>query len=247
MIATIKKLTVLLLLATAMVLPVSADINQFRQTINENLKKVNPNYKVVSIEPSHLKGFYNVQLDNGPLIYVSENGQHFFDGQLYFLDNNRMVNISEQDSARARIALMDQFNPADMIIFSPKAPVRTKTHITVYTDVDCFYCQKLHQEVPELNARGIEVRYMAFPRAGIGSPSYKKIVSAWCAKDQQDAMTRLKNREQIPMADCDNPVQRHYELGKKMGVTGTPAIITESGGLIPGYRPAAEMAKALGI
>lgn len=247
MIATIKKLTVLLLLTTAMVLPVSADINQFRQTINENLKKVNPNYKVVSIEPSHLKGFYNVQLDNGPLIYVSENGQHFFDGQLYFLDNNRMVNISEQDSARVRIALMDQFNPADMIIFSPKAPVRTKAHITVYTDVDCFYCQKLHQEVPELNARGIEVRYMAFPRAGIGSPSYKKIVSAWCAKDQQDAMTRLKNREQIPMADCDNPVQRHYELGKKMGVTGTPAIITESGGLIPGYRPAAEMAKALGI
>lgn len=230
-------------------LPATADaaLNDFKNRLQQNLVKVNPAYKIVSIEPSHLDGFYNVQLDNGPLLYVSANAQHFFAGELYFLDGNKMVNITDADSTRARVALMGEFNPAEMIVFSPKAPVKTKTHITVYTDVDCFYCQKLHKEVPELNARGIEVRYVAFPRAGIGSPSAQKLVSAWCSKNPQEAITRLKNHEDIPTAECDNPVAKQYELGKRMGVNGTPAIIMADGTLIPGYKPAPELAKILGV
>lgn len=245
--AFLQKIMTTLVLAVLTAPAAAADVSVFKTTIENNLKKVNPKYQVESVEKSHIDGFYNVQLDNGPLLYVSEDGKHFFDGKLYFLDDNRMVNITQQDADRARAGLMDELEPENMIVFSPKAPVKTKTHITVFTDVDCFYCQKLHQEVPELNARGIEVRYMAFPRAGIGSESYKKIVSAWCADNPQEAITRLKNRQKIPMADCSNPVEAHYELGKRMGVNGTPAILREDGSMIPGYRPAAELAKSLGI
>lgn len=235
------------LLPASLAVMANGGIEDFKKRFQDNLVKVNPQYKVQSVEASHLKGFYNVQLENGPLLYVSENGQHFFAGELYFLDNTNMVNITDLDAARGRVALMSEFNKAEMIVFSPKSPVKTKTHITVYTDVDCFYCQKLHQEVPELNARGIEVRYVAFPRAGIGSASAQKLVSAWCSKNPQDAITKLKNQESIANVDCPNPVSKQYDLGKRMGINGTPAIILQDGGLIPGYKPAAELAKILGV
>jgi thiol:disulfide interchange protein DsbC len=133
-----------------------------------------------------------------------------------------------------------------MIVFSPKGQV--KASVTVFTDVDCGYCQKLHEEVPALNAKGIEVRYLAYPRAGIGSPSYNKIVSAWCANDQQDALTKLKRRQPIPTNICaGNPVAAQFALGGKMGVRGTPALVLESGRLLPGYMPADRLAAELGV
>lgn|SRR5690554_1460374 len=235
------------LLSFALTGVASAELATFKQAIQASLMKVNPNYKIAQIEPAHIQGFYNVQLENGPLLYVSADAKHFFAGELYYVDGSNLISITDQDATRARIALMDELNPAEMIIFSPKLPVKTKTHITVFTDVDCFYCQKLHKEVPELNARGIEVRYMAFPRAGINSASAQKLITAWCSKDQQEAMTRLKNLENLPPINCANPVAKDYELGKRMGVNGTPAIIAPDGSLIPGYRPAADLAKLLGV
>jgi len=115
----------------------------------------------------------------------------------------------------------------------------------VFTDIDCGYCRKLHGEIDQFNAKGITVRYLAFPRSGIGAPSYNKAVSVWCDKDPQAAMTRAKNGETLPKADCDNPVKEQYELGQLIGVQGTPAIIMEDGALLPGYVPAAKLAAAL--
>jgi thiol:disulfide interchange protein DsbC len=123
-----------------------------------------------------------------------------------------------------------------------------RAFVSVFTDVDCFYCQKLHQEVPELNRRGVEVRYLAYPRAGVGSDSYRKIASAWCASDKLTAMTRLKNRETIPDNVCPgNPVADQFLLGQKVGVTGTPALVLESGQLLPGFMPADALVQRLGI
>ena len=122
-----------------------------------------------------------------------------------------------------------------------------KTAITVFTDIDCGYCRKLHQEVPELNRLGIEVRYLAYPRAGLESESYDKIVSAWCADDQRLALTRAKTGKKIESRDCKNPVAQHFALGGAVGVTGTPSIIFEDGRLLPGYLPAERLAQQLGI
>ncbi len=225
----------------------SSDIEAFKKTFSPKLLKINPKFKIDTVYESGMPGFYQVQVLNGPLIYVAKDGDYFFTGTLYKVAERSAVNLTEQAASRTRKALMSELNPAEMIIFKPKAPVKTKAVITVYTDVDCYYCQKLHKEVPELNANGVEVRYMAFPRAGVGSPSYKKIATAWCVKDQQVTLTKLKNKEPVSIVECDSPVAKQYRLGKKMGVTGTPAILLEDGSIIPGYRSAKDLVKSLGI
>ena len=164
---------------------------------------------------------------------------------MYELAESGLVNLAESKRVVKRKALMDAVAREDMVIFAPAG--ETRAVVNVFTDVDCSYCQKLHLEVPALNQMGIEVRYLAYPRAGVGSPSYAKIVSAWCADDPNTAITKLKARQEIPPATCTNPVAQHFDLGREVGVTGTPAIVTEDGRLVPGYMPAAELAKAVGI
>lgn len=127
-----------------------------------------------------------------------------------------------------------------MVVFAPKNP---KTHITVFTDTDCGYCQKLHSEVPQLNRLGVEVRYVAFPRQGMGSHGANTLTSVWCAKDRQDAMNKAKAREDLAAASCETPIAKQYELGQMIGVQGTPAIILANGQMIPGYQPAAQLAE----
>ena len=142
-----------------------------------------------------------------------------------------------------RKGLMSKLNSSEMIVFSPKGKPR---HIlTVFTDIDCGYCRKLHAEMDELNNYGIEVRYMMFPRTGLNTLSYQKAVNVWCAKDQQASMTKAKAGESIPQANCDNPIASQFNLGQQLGVTGTPALLLSDGSLIPGYRPAKDLAAML--
>jgi thiol:disulfide interchange protein DsbC len=122
-----------------------------------------------------------------------------------------------------------------------------KAVITVFTDVDCSYCRKLHLEVPRMNQMGVEVRYLAYPRGGLDSPGYAKLVTAWCSTDRPAALTRMKRGEQIPAKTCDNPVARQYELGRLAGLTGTPAIVLEDGRMLAGYVSAEELGEVLGI
>jgi thiol:disulfide interchange protein DsbC len=201
-------------------------------------------YRVVS--PAPLDGFYEVQVEGGPMLYVSADGTYFFDGSLYQVRPGQFVNIRDLRLNAKRQEIFADRDTSDMIIFKPAGP--SKAIMNVFTDVDCGYCRKLHREVPELNAMGIEVRYLAYPRAGIPSASYNKIATAWCAENQQDVFTRTKNGENIPVAVCaDNPVAEHFELGQQVGVTGTPAVILMDGTLIPGYQPAADFARILGL
>jgi thiol:disulfide interchange protein DsbC len=133
-----------------------------------------------------------------------------------------------------------------MIVFSPEGEPRA--HITVFTDVTCFYCQKLHKEVPELNKKGVEVRYLAYPRAGVGSAGFKQLASAWCADNPQETLTLLKSKKSVPENVCaDNPIAAQYQLGQELGVRGTPAIVTEDGQMIPGYQSADELMVTLGL
>jgi thiol:disulfide interchange protein DsbC len=119
-----------------------------------------------------------------------------------------------------------------MIIFAPPNPIAT---ITVFTDVDCTYCRRLHHDVEAINARGIAIRYMAYPRGGAESTAYPKMVSVWCAPDQKLAMSQAKNGQNLPERDCQNTVLDHHALGNQIGITGTPAIILPDGTLVPGY------------
>ena len=220
---------------------------QVVQTISDRLKKSRPNMTFESVKASPIPGLYIVNIANGPTLYSTADGAYFVVGDLFQSTDTGFVNLAEKRRQEERVARLSKLSRDDMIIFSPSEQP-PKASITVFTDVDCYYCQKLHREVADLNRVGIEVRYLAYPRAGIGSDSYKKIASAWCSKDRQGALTRLKNRENLPLNVCPgNPVAKEYNLGNAIGVRGTPALVTESGELMAGYMPVLQLAHALGV
>ncbi len=216
------------------------------QLIIDNLTQAQPGIPIERVEKTSMAGVLAVVLSDGTVLYGSEDGKHLFSGDMFSIAGGQIVNLAEQRRTSTRQELMRDPLFQDALVFA--ATSSKKASISVFTDVDCGYCRKLHQEVPQLNAMGIEVRYLAYPRAGVGSDSYKKIVSAWCAKNPQQALTQLKAGQNIANQQCsDNTVADQYNLGQKMGISGTPAIIVEDGRLLPGYLPAAELAATLGL
>jgi thiol:disulfide interchange protein DsbC len=209
------------------------------------LQALRPGIPIEKVSATPVPGIYALDIGGGTVFYGTEDGRYLFAGDMYELGESELVNLAEAGRVTRRQALMAEVAVDDMIVFSAKG--KRKAVISVFTDVDCGYCQKLHLEVPELNAMGIEVRYLAYPRAGINSQSYQKIVSAWCSDDPNGAITRLKARQTSPNSSCDNPVAAQFDLGRELGVTGTPAIVLEDGRLLPGYMPAAKLAETVGI
>jgi thiol:disulfide interchange protein DsbC len=209
------------------------------------LKALRPDIPIEKVSTSPIPGIYALELPGGTVFYGTADGRYLFAGDLYELADDDLVNLAEAGRTEKRRDLMAGVSKGDMVIFP--AVGETKGVVSVFTDVDCGYCRKLHQEVPKLNQMGIEVRYLAYPRAGVGSRSYQKIVSAWCAADPNKAMTQLKSGMEIPDVSCENPVAAQFDLGQQVGVTGTPAIVLEDGRLLPGYMPAAELAETVGI
>jgi thiol:disulfide interchange protein DsbC len=205
----------------------------------ERIGKALPGIEVGAVTRSPIEGLYEVALE-GDVVYVSNDGRFLLKGDLVELSTRR--NISAEHRGQARLKALKAVPPESMIEFAPKD---TKHVLYVYTDVDCGYCRKFHQQVQELNQAGIAVRYLAFPRAGVGSESFAKSVSVWCAKDRQLALTDAKLGKPVPPATCDNPVERQYELGQRMGVQGTPTLITDTGEEIGGYVPAKRLVQML--
>lgn len=213
--------------------------------VRDRLLAVRPDLPLVAVTPAALDGFYAVEFEDGTIFYATEDGGFLLAGDLYEVSDDRFVNRSEDVRARRRADTLAGLDLDDMIVFGANGD--TRAIITVFTDADCGFCRQLHLEVPELNRRGVEVRYLAFPRAGVGSSSYDRHVSAWCSSDRQVAITRLKNGEAIEPRRCDNPVAAQHGLSQQLGVRGTPAIFLESGRYLPGYMPARELLTELGI
>ena len=202
--------------------------------------------QVESAQTSEIPGLFEVQFINGPLVYATAEGNYFIVGDIYAVQAQGLVNLAEQRRDTERAQKLAKLSTDDMIVFSPEG--KPRTFISVFTDVTCFYCQKLHQEVPALNKQGVEVRYLAYPRGGMGSDGYNKLASAWCADNPQDVLTRLKNKQSAPEKVCeDNPIAEQYKLGMELGVRGTPAIVTQDGKMIPGYQSADELMVTLGL
>lgn len=214
--------------------------------LRERLSNPAVGLEVDSVAASAIPGMYRVQLKDGPVVYATEDAGHFILGDLFSVGPGGFVNVAEQQRSQKRKAKIDAVPAEEKIIFPAEG--ETLATVTVFTDVSCPWCQRLHQEVPELNRRGVEVRYLAYPRQGVGSPGFRQLASAWCARDRQETLTRLKNRETVPDNVCPgNPVASQFELGREIGVTGTPAIILASGQLIPGYKKADDLISMLNI
>ena len=217
-----------------------------KNTIRAALASSRPDLNIVSIKQSQIEGVYTVSIGEGPTLYFSENGKNFILGDLFRVKKNELVNLDDIRRNNKRSEQINTIDTEDMIIFM--ATGKRQAVVNIFTDVDCFYCQKLHLEVPMLNQMGIEVRYLAYPRAGIDSGSYNKIATAWCSKDPKDAITRLKKKEVLAENVClPNPVEEHFILGQRIGVRGTPAMVLESGEMVPGYMSARELGRRMGI
>lgn len=209
------------------------------KTITDAIHKLVPAAKIESIDKSPLPGMYTV-IASGQVVYVSSDGKYLMQGSLYDLAQHRDLTSARMDTVRK--AALAKLSPAKHIEFAPKDP---KYHVTVFTDIDCGYCRKLHSHIAEYNKDGIAVDYLFFPRTGIGSPSYDKAVSVWCAADRKNAFTEAKQGETPKPAKCDNPVASEFQLGQKLGVTGTPTIIAKDGSVIGGYLTPAQMLQQL--
>lgn len=207
--------------------------------IRATIAKSFPNVKVDDVRVSPMKGIYEVQM-GGDIAYISGDGKFLIAGDMYEVGTR--TNVTESGRQRVRVAALAKLDEREMIVFKPTAVKHT---ITVFTDVECGYCRKLHSEISQLNSLGIQVRYLAYPRAGPGTDDWHKMEAVWCSKDRKNAITEAKAGHEVKSAQCSTPVAKQFKLGEQMGVRGTPAIFTDTGEYIGGYLAPAQMAQEL--
>lgn len=210
---------------------VMADVTRIQNAI----EGINPAIQIESVSAVEGAPFFEVRLGSGERIYTNPEGTHFIAGDLYEIGVGMVRNLTDLGRRNDRQAVLQNLKQDDLVVFSPQGEVQHR--LLVFTDIDCGYCRKLHAEIDQLLENGVEVRYAAFPRAGIGSPSYQKYVSVVCAADPLDAMTEAKLGNDPESATCENSVADQFTLGQQLGITGTPTLIFENGEMQPGYAP----------
>jgi thiol:disulfide interchange protein DsbC len=208
-------------------------------TIREALKQLFQDIEIDRIEQSQIPGLFLVTI-GAEVFYVSGDGKYLLRGDL--IDLVQKSNLSEQARTVARVGLINKIPAGEYIEFAPEKPEYT---VYVFTDITCGFCQKLQHDIADINAQGIAVRYLAFPRDGSNTTTSKNMESIWCAEDRPQAFSDAMIGLGVKPADCENPVNRQFALGQAMGVRGTPAIFTEDGRYLPGYLPPAELLRAV--
>jgi thiol:disulfide interchange protein DsbC len=209
--------------------------------LKANLARLFPELTKANVLPSPIKGMVALEFD-GQVAYATEDGKYLLLGDI--VDVNSRTNLSENARGKQVMKLLDEVGESNMIVIGPANAKRT---LTVFTDVDCTYCARLHQDVPELNRNGVKVRYLLYPRGGIGSSTHKKSVAVWCADDRIKAVGIAKAGGQVDMKTCPNPVEQHYRLGERIGVSGTPTMYLDDGRKIGGYVPVAKLLPIIGV
>lgn len=193
------------------------------------IKTLVPEAKIDSIADSTLPGFYEVVMGN-QVLYVSADGKFLLTGSVWDIANKR--DLTDARKGEMRKTALARVGEDKRIVFPAKDAKHT---VSVFTDIDCGYCRRLHQQMADYNKLGISVEYLFFPRSGLSGESFDKAVAVWCSADRNAALTRSKNGEKVEAKTCPNPISEEYELGMKVGVTGTPMVIAEDGTQIGGY------------
>ena len=203
------------------------------------IRRINNEVTIEWVGAAPFPGFRQLVV-GGQVVYVSDDGKYLMQGQVF--DTHTDENIGDAPMNAVRRKLMATVPKADRIVFSPPNPKYT---ISVFTDVECGFCRKFHSEIGEINRQGIAVEYLAFPRMGLGSDDFRKMVSVWCSADRRRALTDAKNDRPIKAVDCKNPVTLEYDVGRRAGLTGTPMIVAADGTALGGYLPPEKLRAAL--
>jgi len=207
--------------------------------INSQVQKLMQGITVENIQAVDNTGLFEGTI-NGDIVYFSADGRYVFQGDI--IDLSSRENITENKRVSLKKAALASLDEKELIVYSPK---KVKHTLTIFTDIDCGYCRKLHNQMAEYNALGIRIRYLAFPRAGLNSESFDKAEAVWCSDDRKQAMTDAKNGMDVDSKRCNAPIEAHYNLGHRLGVTGTPALFLDSGEMLPGYVPPKKLIKIL--
>lgn len=207
--------------------------------IRSAIAKKFPDMKVDDVRPSPMKDIYEVVMGSD-IAYVSADGRFLIAGDMYEIDSR--TNLTEAGRQKSRVQALAKLDESEMIVFKP---AKVKHTITVFTDVECGYCRKLHSEIAQLNERGVQVRYLAYPRAGPGTEDWRKMEAVWCSKDRKNAITEAKAGREVKSQQCSAPIAKQFKLGEQLGVRGTPAIYTANGDYIGGYLAPDQMVKEL--
>jgi thiol:disulfide interchange protein DsbC len=208
---------------------------EVEKTVRAAIASFGPKVHIESVASSPIPGFYRV-IASGQMVYVTADGKYMLNGDL--VDVAKRHSLNDDAWASFRKAELAGVPAAQRIVFAPPHP---KTTLTVFTDVNCGFCRKLHEHIDDFMKAGIAVEYLAWPREGVvttagnPTPTYTEMVSVWCAADRKDAFTAAKQGRTPRPATCDNPVKTEFELGERLGVTGTPAIFTPDGRQLGGY------------
>lgn len=200
--------------------------------------------EIVGLNQTALPTIFEVELNTGEILYSDISGDYLFAGDMYATTPNGLMNLSSSTRQKRALDKIAAIPEEQMIVFSPE---EVKASITVFTDVDCTYCRKLHGDMADLMDRGIEIRYLAYPRGGEAAGSYDKMISVWCSSDRKESLTLAKNDEPLPEISCDTPVMDHYLIGNELGISGTPALVFEDGRVVPGYMDSERLAAMLGL
>ena len=206
--------------------------------LQENLKASGIEETILSAVPTDMDGIYWATAEGLPSFFTDKSGKHIIQGQIIAVGDGAPVDISAALVANTAQKALQAVDKNELIIYPAKG--ETKAVVYSFTDADCPYCTKLHEEMADINARGIEVRYLAWPRSQASVP---KMEAIWCSQDRHAAMNQAKMGANVQAPSCENPVAAHMALGARLGVRGTPAIFTESGQQIGGYLPAEQLAQ----
>ncbi|HUS23983.1 MAG TPA: DsbC family protein [Candidatus Binatia bacterium] len=228
-----------LLLLAACTACASAEDPQLEQ-VRKKVMAAIPGLDKNAIQPSSAPGLYQVQKGQ-TFAYVTGDGRFMVQGDMVDLSNGE--EITEKQRKGARLQVLKQFGPDGYIEFAPKSP---KYVITVFTDIDCGYCRRLHSEIKDYNAQNIAVRYLFYPRSGPDTPSFAKAEQVWCSADRKQALTQAKQGQPLNgPSNCANPVLKQWQAGEAIGVNATPIIMLPDGEMVRGYVPAAQLVKRL--
>lgn len=199
--------------------------------IRERVAEMLPGLTATSVAETPVPGLYELVVD-GQIYYVSESAEYLLDGSLIELGTR--TNLTENRLGGIQTALIEEIGEDNMLIYEPEEP--SERSITIFTDISCGFCRRLHQDIDVLLDAGVRVRYLLFPRAGLGSPGHQALESVWCADDPLAAMTTAKAGGQVPEKRCENPIESHVALAERVGLRGTPLIYLDNGERIPGFR-----------
>lgn len=227
-----------ILACVSTVLPVQADTDktEINPQMTDLLKSRLGDVEIGKPVATPVDGIYQTQFGS-KFAYLTGDGRYVLIGDMIDLESQaNLTEVARQGIAQKALTSM----PASELAVFPAAD-ETKAVLNVFTDTSCPYCKKIHEEVPELQKAGIEVRYFPFPRGGKRGPGYQDLKNVWCTEDRAKGMDIAKEITKGELSDgtCAeaNLVDKGYELGNKVGVTGTPALFTADGRKFDGYVP----------